>query len=140
MYYNTCVKALNTLTKILFSLIAFLSKSVTFFAGGNSYKPIIPPYTERQMRYYGISYAELLGAFRSSKVSKARALNATQGIANYYGKVVGAIYRKDQHNPNEWVIIGCWAYQKKSSDYLTGRRYWQRRVFPRGWKKKFRLF
>ena len=90
----------------------------------SSYNPIITPAVEAEMRRLGITHSELIGAFNSRQIEKGRAPNSTCGIAYYYGKVVGAVYRKDLKT-NDWVIIGCWSYDKKTSDPVSGRRYWQ---------------
>lgn len=95
------------------------------FPGVHSqYNPIIPPKVQLEMKRLGISMSEIIGAFNSKNIVKGRAPNSSCGIAHYYGRVIGAIYRKDPKT-GDWVIIGCWAYNKKTSDSLSGRRYWQ---------------
>ena len=115
-----------------------------FFSNTPQYKPIIPPHTRAQMEKYHISDKEIFGAFYSKDIKKGYAPGATLGIANYYGKVVCAAYRLDVHNPAEWVIIGCSSYEKKSSDFATGRRVWKSWNSRRPWtlrkKKPFSLF
>lgn len=103
------------------------------FTGAPSYVPVIPPHTREQMRQYNISEKELLGAFYSKNIKSGYKTGSTLGIANYYGTVVCANYKKDDNDPNQWVIIGCSKYVKKTSDALTGRRYWQSWSSRRPW-------
>ncbi len=105
-------------------------KSLTFIINGffshtPHYKPIIPPYTRAQMNLYNISEKELIGAFYSKDIKKGYKVGSTLGCTNYYGKVVCANYKRDDNDPSQWVIIGCSSYEKKTSDPLTGRRYWK---------------
>lgn len=123
-------------------LIDFMFRGL--FTGTPPYVPKIPPHTRAQMEKYNISEKELLGAFRSKSIKPGYAPGSTLGIANYYGKVVCANYKRDEYDPGQWVIIGCSAYLKKTSDFASGRRYWQSWSSRRPWtlrrKKPFSLF
>ncbi len=102
---------------------SFFNYLVGFIGVHSRYNPIIPQEVQVKMRELGISYPELIGAFNSSNIKPGRKPGSTMGIANYYGRVVGATYKKDDNNPKEWVIIGCWKVDKKSRDFITHRRY-----------------
>ncbi len=93
------------------------------FIGANArYEPIMPPKVQNEMKRLGISYPELYGAFHSLTIRSGYAPNSTCGVANYYGKVVGAVYRRDTKDPRQWVIIGCWVNHKKSRDWITHKK------------------
>lgn len=116
------MKVLDFLTFILGGI--FRSKPV--------YKPLIPPVVRRNMQKLLITESELLGAFYSKDIKSGYAPNSTVGVANYHRKVVGAVYKKDENDPMQWVIIGCFSYLKKKSDPITGRKYWD---IPQNFKK-----
>jgi|SRR3989344_800684 len=102
---------------------SFINYLTGFFAASSRYNPIIPPEVRAKMKRENISESEIIGAFNSSHIKPGNAPNSTLGIAEYYGRVVGALYRKDKNNPNEWVIIGCFVNEKHSKDLLTSRKY-----------------
>jgi len=131
--------------KLLKQLFDFVNANIGgLWNFGAHHPPIITPNAYRQMEFYGITYKELIGAFHSSHFEQGKHLGSTCGIANYYGKVVGAVYKRDDRKPTEWAIIACWAYHKKTSDYITGRRYWQSWKWggrPKKWRTQpFKLF
>lgn len=114
------------LAKLLYEILEFIRKNVGgLWWFGEHHPPHISPHAYGQMQYYGITYKELIGAFHSSQIEAGHKTGSTCGIANYYGKIVGAVYKRDNNDQTKWVIIACGAYRKKTSDSLTGRRYWE---------------
>lgn len=112
--------------KVIFEILEFIRKNIGGLWNFGEHKPpIISPNAYTQMQHYGISYKELIGAFHSSRIETGYKSGSTCGISEYYGKVVGAVYKKDDVDHTNWVIIACWAYNKKSSDFATGRRVWK---------------
>jgi len=68
---------------------------------------------------YGIGYQELMQAYYSKRTEPGRKPGSTCGV--YFDKTlaVGANYTRDDQNPKNYVIIGCWA--KPIGDYY--RKY-----------------
>jgi hypothetical protein len=126
------------LNKILDLISKFIRDNVGgLWWFGQHYAPNISPNAYEQMEYYGISYQELIGAFNSPHIETGYKPGSTCGIADYYGKVVGAVYKKDDNDKTKWVIIACFGYHKKTTDIVTGRKYWQSWKYrqPRKWRK-----
>lgn len=124
-------------TDILTVISEFIRKNMGgLWWFGNHYPPNISPNAYKQMEYYGISYKELIGAFQSPHIEKGYKTGSTCGIANYYGKVVGAVYKHDDFDKTKWIIIACWAYHKQTTDILTGRKGWRSWKFrqPKKWR------
>lgn len=129
--------------KLLYEILEFIQKNAGgLWWFGNHHPPIITPNAYKQMEFYGITYKELIGAFHSPHIKKGYHVGSTCGIANYYGKVVGAVYKRDDNDKTKWAIIACWAYHKKSSDFATGKRVWKSWKWrrPMKWRRRFRLF
>src|SRR5437870_3505209 len=83
-------------TAMLLEIMLFVERSAgALWWFGRHHPPIITPNAYTQMQYYGISYKELIGAFHSSDMVSGYHEGSTCGKANYYGKVVGAVYKKD---------------------------------------------
>lgn len=124
--------------EIVYQILEFIRKNMgALWWFGNHHPPIITPNAYKQMEYYGITYKELIGAFHSPHIESGYKQTATCGIAHYYGKVVGAVYKRDDTDHTKWAIIACWAYNKKSSDFATGRRVWKSWKWgpPTKWKR-----
>lgn len=71
--------------------------------------PEIPAYTRKKMIECGIGYKELMKAYHSPRTEPGRKPGSTCGV--HFGKnlAVGAVYMRDEKNPKNYVIIGCWA-------------------------------
>jgi len=102
---------------------SFINYLTGFFAASSRYNPIIPPKVRAEMNRLNISEPEIIGAFNSSDIISGKEPGSTCGRANYYGRVVGAVYKRDDNNRSEWVITACWVVDKHMRDPLTARKY-----------------
>lgn len=102
----------NSLAKLIHTMLCGLDEISKIFSPP---PPTIPPYTRKKMIEYGIGYKELMQAYHSKRTEPGYKPGSTCGV--YLGKnlAVGAVYIRDEKNPQNFIIIGCWS--KKISDY-----------------------